>query len=149
MLENVSGHIRRIANQLVADQKGNSPYLNIPIYQKKIDPSDPSWMIDQGPPSMYNEPDPERRIKKKLKKDIRYQGPRPTPVDPLYSGRPVTVTVHEEAKTDEQGKPRDNVPARGTSEDLNRDTIGFNPGEWTDPSMDDAPSGWNNPYDNR
>jgi len=124
----MSDYIRKLANRLAADEYGESVYLNIPYYQQQTDPSDPSEWIQSGPPSMYNDTDKSDRLKNK--EDIRRQGPRPGPIDPLYSGRPVTVTVFEEAKTDEQGEPRDNVPARGTHEDLNRDTIGFNPGQW-------------------
>lgn len=126
----------------------NSPYLNIPYYQQRTDPSDSSQMVMDGPPAMTNEPGRSQRGDPKNL--IRFQqGIRPL-VDSLVnkSTVPVTVTVMNEEKTDEQGEPRnDSTTPKGRNQ--NRDTIGFNPGEWTPPNMDDAPSGWNDPYDNR
>lgn len=127
--ECISYHIRAWAKKLAAEEYGESPYLNIPYYQQQTDPSDPEEWIQSGPPSLYNDSDRSDRLKNK--EDIRRQGPRPGPVDPLYlHTHPVRVTVIGDPKTDAQGEPTDNVPGRGTHEDLNRDTIGFNPGEY-------------------
>jgi len=129
-------------------QDGESPYLNIPYYQTQMDPSDTKDVIQNGPPSMTNEPGKSQRGDPQTL--IRFQqGERPL-VDSLLneSIMPATQTVINEEKTDAQGEPvNDSTTPGGRNE--NRDTIGFNPGEWTDPGMDSAPSGWNDPYDNR
>jgi len=130
MLQCVSQQIRKIAF-LVSDDFGypsESPYRNIPFYQTRMDPSDTEQIVQMGPPSMYDEPDPSGRIKNK--KDIRRQGPYPGPIDPL---RPLIepVTLNKtvgDPKEDEQGEVSDNTTPEGRNED--RDTIGFNPGQW-------------------
>lgn len=124
----ISSQIRNLAICMAADEYGNSGYLNVPYYQPYTYPSDQADWVQSGPPSLYNDLDKEDRLQEK--NDMRRQGPNPGPVDILMSGRPVTDTIIEGPKTDAQGEPTDNVPGRGTSEDLNRDTIGFNPGEW-------------------
>jgi len=124
----------------------NSPYLNIPIYQTRISPSSPGSDIQSGPPSLYNEPGRSQRGNPKHM--IQFQGERPL-VDSLvnHSTVPVTTTVINEEKTNAQGEPvNDSTTPDGRNED--RDTIGFNSGEWTDPDVDAAPSGWNDPYNN-
>jgi hypothetical protein len=128
-------------------ETSESPYINIPIFQTRLDPSDTKQVIQDGPPSMTNEPGRSQRGNPKNL--MQFQGERPE-VDSLInkSTVPVTNTVINEEKTNVQGEPvNDSVTPGGHNED--RDTIGFNPGEWTEPGMDAAPSGWNDPYDNR
>jgi len=123
-----------LVKSYIGDQQGDSAYLNIPFYQQRIDPSDPSWMIDQGPPSMYNDVQKSDRIKNK--EDMRRQGPHPGPVDSLinHSTVPVTNTNYGNPKEDAQGEVPDNVKVRSrpgdedSGEDNNRETIHFDPG---------------------
>ncbi|MBD3261288.1 MAG: hypothetical protein GF334_06320 [Candidatus Altiarchaeales archaeon] len=136
----ISAHIRREACLLahrVAEsvQPTESPYRNIFLYQKRIDPSDPSWMINMGPPSQMNEPGRSQRGDPS--KLIQYQqGKRPGPIDPLLKDQPMLVTVPGNPKEDAQGEVSDNVKTKGRDslpdgwigEDDNRDTIGFDPG---------------------
>jgi len=137
MKDIISRHLRDKAHELFQYiEASESPYLNIPIYQNRIDPADPSWMINQGPPSMYNGLGEDAEIKNK--KDMHRQGPRPTPVDPLHREVefPVTETIIGEPREDLQGGPwNDTTTPNGRNED--RDTIGFNPGELDgDPLVD-------------
>lgn len=122
----IADYMRRMAYSIREGQYGNSPYLNIPYHLPRLYPSDPAQVVQDGPPSMYNEPGLSERTKNK--KDIRRQGPRPTPVD--WNEKyvlPVTVTNIGNPKEDVQGEPRNNTTPEGRNED--RDTIGFNPGE--------------------
>ncbi len=129
MLICVSEHLRRCARGIKEGQQGESPYINIPYYQTRMDPSDTQQTVQMGPPSMYN--DTDKKDKLKNVEDMRRQGPRPGPIEPLTRiVLPVTVTVLDDPKTDEQGERSNNTKPRGDTEDLNRDTIGFNPGEW-------------------
>jgi hypothetical protein len=121
--------VRRIAGSVDKTsyaEQSESPYQNVNIYQLQTDPSDPSPDIGLGPPSVYNDPcDKDDRFKHK--DDVRRQGERPQPSDRLdYRLTPTMVTVQEDPKTDEQGKPSDNVSARGMGEaaweELNRET---------------------------
>jgi hypothetical protein len=112
-----------------------------------MDPSDTKEEIQNGAPAMTNEPGLSQRGDPKNL--MQFQGERPL-VDSLVndSSVPVTNTVMNEEKTNAQGEPNNNTT---TPEGLNdnRDTIGFDPGLWTDPWVDADPSGWNNPNDNR
>jgi len=128
VLSKVSSRLRKCAflmDKEVVVTSGDSPYVNIPIYQTRMDPSAPGSDIGFGPPSMYNDPDKKDRLKNE--EDIRRQGERP--LRDIYDHQealPVTVTILDDPKTDNQGDPTDNVPARGmgdNSDDLNRDTF--------------------------
>jgi hypothetical protein len=133
MFKKVSDRVRACAYGMAksaGDSGTDSPYINIPYYQTRMDPSDSQNLVQNGPPSVYNDLDPKDRLKNE--EDIRRQGERPV-VDVLdHSTLPVTVTVLEDAKTNTQGEPQDFVPARGMEEledDLNRDTFpGAGPG---------------------
>jgi hypothetical protein len=131
MLEHVSDRIRRIAGLMDKAswaEQSESPYQNINIYQLQTDPSAPGQEVGLGPPSPYNDTnfrhdDDQDRLKRK--EDVRRQGERPQKdiLDVRLS--PTMVTVHEDPKTDVQGKPQDQVPARGMGEaweQLNRET---------------------------
>lgn len=151
MFQGLHDYLRRVSASISErysnGQYGESPYLNIPIYQTRTDPSDTKQVIQNGPPAMTNEPGRSQRGDPNNL--MQFQGERPL-VDSLVnkSTVPVTTTVINEEKTDAQGEPANNsTTPEGRNQ--NRDTIGFNPGEWTDPGIDDAPSGWNDPYDNR
>jgi hypothetical protein len=120
-----------------------SPYQNIPFFQTKFDPSETSQELQLGPPSEYNDPDRKDRLKNV--EDIRQnQGIRPEK-DVWYNPMlPVTVTNIGEPWTDAQGEPTNNTTRPGGRNE-NRDTIGWNEGQWTDPWCDSDPSGWNDP----
>jgi len=128
MLARVSDRLRKCASLIDKDALAGyseSPYVNIPIYQTRMDPSDPGGEVGLGPPSMYN--DLERKDRIKNIKDIRRQGPRPhRDIFDEQQQLPVEVTIiQDDGKTDAQGEPRDNVPARGLGENweqLNRET---------------------------
>lgn len=123
---NIADYVRKLASDIEALQEGDSPYINIPYYQQRVDPSDPSWMIEMGPPSLYNDYDRKDRLKNK--EDIRRQGPYPPLPDRLHKKvMPVTVTNIGDPKEDAHGEVRDNTLPGARNE--NRDTIGFNPGE--------------------
>lgn len=90
----------------------------------------PTDDVGLGPPAMNNEPmndDEDGRLKRK--QDIRRQGERPDPKDPLTRVVvPVTTTVFpENIREDAQGHPNDTTLPGGRNE--NRDTIGFDPDE--------------------
>lgn len=133
-LSSISDCLRTVAG-LIASDYGNSDYLNLDVYTyPRIDNTVPSQEVQNGPPSMYDEPDSETRLKRQRKRDIRYQGPRPDPVDSLTNHiLPVTTTNIGGAKENEQGEDRNDATApRGSDkEDLDRDTIGFDPGTLT------------------
>jgi len=124
----LSDVLRGYAHFVRTGQYSESPYINIPFFQTRMDPSDIKQDIQDGPPSLYNDPDKKDRLKNK--EDLRRQGPRPGPTDPLIRVQPVLVTEVGDPKTDEQGEPHDNTTPGANPEDLNRETIGFNPGEW-------------------
>lgn len=118
--------LRKIAFMVGDDYSGDSPFLNIPIYQDRIEPEEDSTEIGIGPQSLYEDPSEIRE--KRRKNDIRRQGPRPDPVDSLFNNIiPVTDTIHGNPKEDEQGKVKDTVTPDGRNE--NNDTIGFDPDE--------------------
>ena len=125
MLMKVSDRLRKCAFLFDRDAATDSPYENINIYQQRTDPSSPGAEVGFGPPSMYNDLDPKNDRLKNVE-DIRRQGERP--LRDIYDQQqslPVTVTVLNDGKTDAQGEPTDNVPARGMGdnwEQLNRDT---------------------------
>lgn len=123
----LSDRIKWVARSLVADQGGNSPYWNLPIYEMaRLDQSQTHDEVQNGPPSMYDDTDPEDRIKNKT--DIRRQGPRPEPHDPLTRVvLPVqdTVSLTDHYREDVQGKSNDSTLPGARNE--NRDTIGFDP----------------------
>lgn len=130
MLSPIASFLRKLAE---GNYSGDSPYLNIPIYQNQTDPSDSSQDIGMGPPSMYDEPDKSTRTKNK--EDIRRQGERPLPTDSLNRDfdRPVTITTGI-------GLPRENLQGDrwndttdpgAQTEDENRDTINFDEGDMT------------------
>lgn len=108
---------------------GDSPYVNIPFYQQRIEPEEDSKEIQDGPPSMYDDPDQTDRLKNK--EDIRRQGERPDPID--WNDKfikPVVETQFGSPFEDNQGKPvNDSTTPDGLNED--KDTIGFDPGETT------------------
>lgn len=120
--------LRKISSYIesYAEFNQNSPYTNIPYYMTRIDPSDHKERVMPGPPSMYNDYDPEDRLKNK--EDMRRQGPHPGPVDIFTKDYPVTDTVfpNDEVKTDAQGEPHDTTTPGGRNE--NRETIPFDPG---------------------
>lgn len=128
MLARVSDRLRRCASFIDRDALAGyseSPYVNIPFYQTRMDPSDSGGEVGLGPPSVYNDLDRKDRIKNV--KDIRRQGPRPRrDIFEEQQQLPVQVTIiQDDGKTDAQGEPRDNVPARGLGENweqLNRET---------------------------
>lgn len=126
MFISIASRIRKIAFMVSDDYSGDSPYLNIPIYQQRIEPEPDSKEIGDGPPSMYNDPDEKDELKKD--EDIRRQGERPTPVDWMDNGsRPMTDTLIEGPFEDTQGEPmNDTTTPDGRNE--NNDTIGFDPG---------------------
>lgn len=131
MLRPIAGEIRKIAFMMGDEYSGDAPYLNIPFYRQRTDPADPSEMIDQGPPSMYDEPDP-KQDRLKNKEDIRRQGERPMPRDPFEKHiLPVRSTVIGQPRENLQGGEwNDTTEPRGRGDfEEDRDTIGFNPGE--------------------
>lgn len=133
-----------ISRRYSSGQYGESPYLNIPYFQTRMDPSDTKQDLQNGPPAMTNEPGRSQRGDPSTLIQFQ-QGERPL-VDSLVnnSNFPVTNTIISDEKTDAQGEPtNDTTTPDGGGQ--NRETIGFNPGEWTEPNMDGAPSGWNNP----
>jgi len=129
--------LRKIANKLL---KAEYDYVNIPIYQQFIDQSDVENKDTTrgGPPSMTDEPiqeNEEGRIKRK--QDIRRQGPRPGVRDPLLLNRedmgdlnnPDSVSPLENLQGEKTRQP-DRSPFKNYyEEDLQKDTIGFNPDE--------------------
>lgn len=137
---------RSMAARIVLAYAGDSesPYLNIPYYQYRVDDTVPSDEVQSGPPSNYE--DPDRTDRSKYKEDIRRnQGKNPYK-DVFDSPMlPAVVTVLNEEKTDEQDKPT-NDTTKSEARNENRDTVGFNPGEWTDPESDASPDQFNNPY---
>jgi len=139
----ISDHIRSAAYLCVFREASESPYLNIPYFQTRFDPSETSQELQLGPPSEYNDTDKEDRLKNK--EDIRQQqGDRPEKDvwdNPML---PVTVTNFGNPKENEQGESNNTTTLPGGRNE-DRDTIGWNQGEWTDPWMDSDPSGWNDP----
>ena len=125
MYVSIAEKIRKIAFLVDDNYSGDSPYLNIPIYQQRIDPEPDSKEIGDGPPSMYNDTDKNDRLKNV--EDIRRQGDRPDPVDWMdYNSRPVTDTTPMGNFEDTQGNPiNDSTTPEGLNE--NKDTIGFDP----------------------
>ena len=125
----VSEFVSKVAQSMLpGDDSGysESPYLNIPIYQKRMDPSDPSQEIGMGPPSDYNDTDPETDKLKNIE-DIRRQGVKPGLSDQLeYKTQPITVTVIGNPREDCQGEEYDTTTPKGRNE--NRDTINFDEG---------------------
>lgn len=131
--------LRKIAKKLL---EAEYDYVNIPIYQQFIDQSDVENKdtVQNGPPSMYNEPDNENNGYKgelKKKEDIRRQGPRPGVRDPLLLNRedmgnpnnPDSVSPLENQQGEKTRQP-DRSPFKNyDEEDLQKDTIGFNPDE--------------------
>jgi hypothetical protein len=129
MLYCLSDRIRKLAFMLEPeDYYGESPYLNIPIYQQRIEPEEDSKELGNGPQSLYEDPAEER--KEESKKDMLRQGPNPE-VD-IYEKNylPVTDTVLDNPKDDAQGEVSDNTTSKGRNED--EDTIGFDPGTLID-----------------
>lgn len=135
MLLSLSSYIKKAAMRLVADDgySGDSPYLNIPIYQNRTEPEEDSREIGVGPPSMYDEPDPSTRDKNK--EDMRRQGPRPTPVDSLKRDfeEPVTITVPiGEPRENLQGGPwNDTTTPNGRGDEGDRETWAPDEGDLT------------------
>lgn len=125
MYVSIAEKIRKIAFLVDDNYSGDSPYLNIPIYQQRIDPEPDSKEIGDGPPSMYNDTDKNDRLKNV--EDIRRQGERPDPVDWMdYNSRPMTDTTPMGNFEDTQGNPiNDSTTPDGLNE--NKDTIGFDP----------------------
>ena len=120
----IADRIRKVVRDVVA-QSSESPYVNIPFYQTRMDPSDTKQTVMPGPLSEYNDTDKSDRIKNV--EDMRRQGPRPDPTDSLTRVvLPVTVTNIESPRTDEQGEEPNNTTPDGRNE--NRDTINFDPG---------------------
>ena len=129
MFKSISEKIRKLAFLVDDSYSGDAPYLNIPIYQQRIEPEEDSSFIMNGTPSMYN--DLDKKDKLKNEEDIRRQGERPGPIDWLdRHTKPVTETVIGTPFEDVQGKPwNDSTTPEGLNED--RDTIGFDPDELT------------------
>lgn len=127
MYISLSSKIRKIAFMVDDDYSGDSPYMNIPIYQQSIEPEEDSREIQNGPPSEYEDPDQKDRLKNV--EDIRRQGERPGPVDWLdRHTKPVTETNIGAPFEDTQGQPmNDSTTPEGLNED--KDTIGFDPDE--------------------
>lgn len=124
MYYNICEKIRKLA-LLLDDTVSNSAYLNIPIYQQRIDTEEDSSEVQMGPPSMYNDYDEEGRIKNK--EDIRRrQGERPLKDWSYYNSRPVVETFRGSPFEDVQGNPmNDSTTIEGLNE--NKDTISFDP----------------------
>ena len=128
MLAKVSDKVRAMARRMEKRsyaEQSESPYQNINIYQLQTDPSDPSVDVGGGPPSPYNDTDlKEDRIKPK--EDIRRQGLRPIPRDPLEVHiLPMETTVRDEPKEDVQGITTHWTKPRGFGrawDELNRET---------------------------
>jgi|LAHU01.1.fsa_nt_gb hypothetical protein len=127
MYISLSEKIRKIAFMVDDDYSGDSAYVNIPIYQQRIEPEEDSREIGNGPPSMYEDPDQKDRLKNE--EDIRRQGEQPGPVDWLdRHTKPVVETNFGAPFEDDQGKPmNDSTTPGGLNE--NKDTIGFDPDE--------------------
>ena len=133
----LANNLRKTAILLIKSQDGESPYLNIPFYQQRLDPSDNGQAVGLGPPSMYN--DIDKKDKSKNEEDMRRQGPHPGPVDSLInqSTLPVTVMEHGNPKEDIQGELTDNAKVRSrpgddddedSGLDNNRETLTMDPG---------------------
>jgi len=121
----------------------DSPYINIPYNTYQNDDTVQNDEVALGPPSMYNDIDEDDRLSKS--EDIRRQGIRPYR-DTFEKGvLPVTVTVLNEEKTNEQNNPTNDTTFQGARNE-NRDTIGFNPGEFVSPNEEIDPDQYNNPY---
>jgi hypothetical protein len=127
MLISLSDRIRKLAFMVDDNYSGDSPYINIPIYQNQIEPEEDSREIGDGPPSLYNDTDKEDKIKNE--EDIRRQGERPAPVDWMdYNSRPIIDTNPSGHFENAQGEPvNDSTTPEGLNE--NKDTIGFDPDE--------------------
>lgn len=123
MYKSISEKIRKIA--LLLDYSiSNSDYLNIPIYQQRLDVEEDSSEVQEGPPSMYNDVDVKDRIKNI--EDIRRQGERPLRDIFYYKDRPSADTLLDSPFQDVQGNPvNDSTTSEGLNE--NRDTISFDP----------------------
>ena len=127
MLISLSDRIRKLAFMVDDSYSGDSPYMNIPIYQNQIEPEEDTREIGDGPPSMYEDPDQKDRCKNE--EDIRRQGERPGPVDwNDKHTKPVIETNFGGLFEDTQGQPiNDSTTPEGLNED--KDTIGFDPDE--------------------
>lgn len=127
MYISLSSKIRKLAFMVDDNYSGDSPYMNIPIYQQSIEPEEDSKEIQDGPPSLYN--DTDRKDKLKNEEDIRRQGERPDPIDWLdRHTKPVVETNFGSPFEDNQGAPmNDSTTPDGLNED--KDTIGFDPDE--------------------
>jgi hypothetical protein len=147
MLVGIDKVLKRLSSSISSTsrivQSTDSPYQNINYYQNFTDPSETKEDTQNGPPAMTNEPGrSERGNPKEL---MQFQGERPL-VDSLVgpSSLPVTTTVLNEGRTDAQGERVNKHYSPGALDD-NRDTVEVGYGDWTEPSNDVAPSGWNNP----
>jgi len=133
----IQNKLRKLANKLL---EAEYSYVNIPIYQDFIDQSDVENKdtVRGGPPALNNEPaeeNEEGRIKRK--QDIRRQGPRPGVRDPLLlnqedSGNldnPNSVSPIENVQGKKTHMPDRSIMKNYDEEDLQKDTIGFNPDE--------------------
>ena len=133
----ISDKIRKIARTILGDD--NSPYMNIPYYMTTMDQDETSQEVALGPPSMYDSLDDEstqQNGREKHQKDMRRQGPRPEPHDPLTRVTlPVTNTILELPRTDTSGERwnKTTMPGGRSNGDGpdNRDTLGFDPDSLT------------------
>ena len=135
MLLNISRYLKNAAARLTADDgySGDSPYLNIQVYQQRTEPEEDTREIGMGPPSMYDEPDSSGRSKNK--EDIRRQGPRPEPSDRMEKEyeRPVTQTcpIGEPRENVTGGPWNDTTTPTGRGDDDNRETWAPDEGDLT------------------
>lgn len=134
MFIGIHKHLRRIAECVLSydGYSGDSPYVNIPIYQQQTELEPDSREIGMGPPSMYDEPDSCGRLKNK--NDMRRQGPQPLPTDPLHRDTeyPVTITSPVgEPREGPTGEPWNSTTMPRGSEDGNRETWAPDEGDLT------------------
>jgi hypothetical protein len=118
----VADRLRYAARQMIGDLADTGQFTY--THPGQFFPSDISYDLIEGPPSMrQNEPWSKKRdIKKKF--DMVRLGPKPWPTDALFldvKGWPGVPP--DNPKTDAQGKVKDTTKARGDEdqEELNRD----------------------------
>ena len=123
MISGKTLHISRNILKKLSYSETDSPYNNSFIYQTFTSPpEDTADSVGMGPPSLY-----DNHGEDKWKKDIRRQGPRPGPVDPLVKDREISLADPGQPKEDVQGKAPDNTTPNGRDdESLQRDTLPVN-----------------------
>jgi hypothetical protein len=129
MYVSLSSKLKRLAFMVGDTYSGDSPFINIPIYQQRIEPEEDSSELVDGPPSMYRTLDKSDNVGDM--EDIARQGERPGPIDILNKDtKPVVETNLGMPFENNQGESwNDTTTPEGLNED--KETIGFDPGTLT------------------